>query len=76
MAAKYYFLHQIRGLNGEIENKGIVANETFDDAKQGYHAYLSAYGYNHDVNTDFVSCIITDRSNNILMSEAWSKPGT
>ena len=72
--AKNYFLHQIRGHEGEIDNKGVVANEIFDDAKQGYHAYLSAYGYNHDQNTDFVSCMITDRYNNVLMTEAWSKP--
>lgn len=74
--AKNFFLHQIRGHEGEIDNKGIVANETFDEAKQGYHAYLSAYGYNHDPNTDFVSCMITDKYNSVLMTEAWNKPET
>lgn len=74
--AKNYFLHQIRGHEGEIDNKGVVANETYDEAKQGYHAYLGAYAYGHDQTTDFVSCMITDKDNQVLMSEAWNKPET
>ena len=54
-----YFLHQIKRTNGTYD-KGIVVKELYEDAKQSYHAYLGAYAYGHDKNTDFVSCLITD----------------
>ena len=70
-----YFLHQIRGHEGTIDNKGIVVAETFDAAKQGYHAYMGAYAYGHDANTDFVSCMITDGWGSIVREfcETWIK---
>ena len=70
-----YFLHQIKHTNGNYE-KGVVIKETFDDAKQGYHAYLGAYAYGHDANTDFVSVEITDDSPNfnVLLGENWNAP--
>ena len=55
-------------------DKGIVVKDTFDAAKQGYHAYLGAYAYDHDPNTDYVSCMITDISGVALMKEIWIKP--
>lgn len=66
-----YFLHQIKR-NGETITKGIVVADSFDAAKQGYHAYLGAYAYGHEANTDFVSCMITDMFGNILLKEIWS----
>lgn len=54
-----YFLHQIKRTNGEF-SKGIVVADTFEAAKQGYHAYLGAYAYGHDANTDYVQCMITN----------------
>ena len=69
-----FFIHEIRGHGGAIDNKGIVVAETYDAAKQGYHAYLGAYGYGHDENTDFVSCMITDKSGSVLMEETWVAP--
>ena len=68
-----FFLHQIKHTNN-VYDKGIVVKETFDDAKQGYHAYLGAYAYKHDTNTDFVSCMITDTSGTILIQETWVAP--
>lgn len=70
-----YFLHQIKHTNNTYD-KGIVVKETLDDAKQGYHAYLGAYAYGHDQNTDFVSVAITDDSSNftLLLCENWVKP--
>ena len=67
-----YFLHQIKKTNGNYD-KGIVVKETLDDAKQGYHAYLGAYAYGHDTNTDFVSVAITDDNVNfnVLLCENW-----
>ena len=69
-----FFIHEIRGHSGTIDNKGIVVCETYDDAKQGYHAYLGAYAYGHDANTDFVSCMITDKTGTVLMAETWLAP--
>lgn len=69
-----FFIHEIRGHDGTIDNKGIVVAETYDAAKQGYHAYLGAYAYGHDSNTDFVSCMITDMTGSVLMAETWLAP--
>ena len=70
-----FFMHQIRRTNGTID-KGIVVKDTFEAAKQSYHAYLGAYAYGHDQNTDFVSCMITDMSGAVLtpFSETWEAP--
>lgn len=67
-----FFIHEIKRTNGTIE-KGIVVKGTYDEAKQGYHAYLGAYAYGNNADTDFVSCMITDMSGMILMSEIWSE---
>ena len=68
-----FFLHQIKRTNGTI-TKGIVVADTFDAAKQGYHAYLGAYAYGHEANTDFVSAMITDMGGIVLLSETWNAP--
>lgn len=70
-----YFLHQIKRTNGVIE-KGIVVKDTMDEAKQSYHAYLGAYAYGHDQNTDFVKCMITDMlsGNMVFEPEVWINP--
>ena len=68
-----FFLHQIKRTNGVYE-KGIVVKDTFEAAKQGYHAYLGAYAYGQNVDTDFVSCMITDKlSGIVLMEETWNR---
>lgn len=72
---KKYFLHQIKRTNGVFE-KGIVVKDTFNDAKQGYHAYLGAYAYGHDTNTDFVKCSIdSTTSDTALLREMWQAKG-
>ena len=68
-----FFMHRIKR-TGETIDKGIEVKETYDAAKQSYHAYLGAYAYGHDANTDFVSCMITDMSGIVLMSETWNAP--
>lgn len=65
-----FFLHQIKRTS-ETFSKGIVVADSFDAAKQGYHAYLGAYAYGHEQNTDFVSCMVTDMSGAILLREVW-----
>lgn len=66
-----FFLHQIKHSNGSFD-KGIVVKDSYDAAKQGYHAYLGAYAYGNDSNTDFVSVEITDQTGARLMSETWT----
>lgn len=67
-----FFLHQIKRTNG-IYEKGIVVKDTFEGAKQAYHAYLGAYAYGHDSNTDMVSCLITDFYGSVInpFNETW-----
>ena len=68
-----FFLHQIKRTDGTF-SKGIVISGTYDAARQGYHAYLGAYAYGHEQNTDFVQCMITDMSGATLMQETWIAP--
>ena len=70
-----FFLHQIKHTNSAYE-KGIAVKETFDDAKQSYHAYLGAYAYGHDANTDMVSVMISDESGAVLLNETWKSGQT
>lgn len=70
-----YFLHQIKRTNGTYD-KGIVVKDTFEAAKQGYHAYLSAYAYGQHAETDFVSVMITDSNGTTWMTEGWKKSAT
>lgn len=65
-----YFLHQIKH-TGDAYDKGIVVKETFEAAKQSYHAYLGAYAYGQNPQTDFVSCMISDETGVVLMNECW-----
>lgn len=65
-----FFLHQIKRTNGTID-KGIVVKATFEAAKQGYHAYLGAYAYGQNAETDYVQCAITDVAGNVLLGETW-----
>ena len=66
-----YFLTQIKRTN-EIFEKGCVVKDTLDAVKQSYHAYLGAYAYGHDVNTDYVQCLVTNIRGGIELSETWN----
>lgn len=67
-----FFLHQIkRNSNNQSYDKGIVIKETYEAAKQGYHAYLGAYAYGQSATTDYVSVMITDDLGTVLMGETW-----
>ena len=68
-----YFLQQIKRTNGTID-KGIVVKDTFESAQQSYHAYLGAYAYGQNIDTDYVSCEITDIYGTQLINETWIKP--
>lgn len=67
-----FFLIQIKRTNGTIE-KGVVVKDTFDAAKQSYHAYLGAYAFGKDANTDYVMVEIIDGKGLGLKGEYWEK---
>lgn len=73
-----FFLHQVKHnkTTGNWE-KGIVVKDAdsgnYEAALQGYHAYLGAYAYGHDVNTDYVFCAITDENGSRRMFETWNR---
>lgn len=71
MGENKFFVHEIKRTSGVIE-KGIVVKDTYDGAKQAYHAYLGAYAYGNNADTNFTSCMITDMSGMVIMSETWN----
>ena len=67
-----FYLVQVKRTKGVIE-KGVVVKDTFDDAKQSYHAYLGAYAFGKDANTDYVMVEILDGKGLGLKGEYWEK---
>ena len=68
-----FFLVQIKRTNNVVE-KGVVVKETLDAVLQSYHAYLGAYAYDHDANTDYVMCEVLDGTGGRLEFALWNKP--
>ena len=54
-----FFLVQIKRTSGAIQ-KGVVVKSDLDAAQQGFHAYLGAYAFGNDANTDYVQVAIKD----------------
>lgn len=52
-----FFLVQIKHTSNVWE-KGVVVKNSLDGARQSYHAYLGAYGYGNNAQTDYVACYI------------------
>lgn len=59
MFEEKFFLVQIHH-KGAVWTKGVVVHDNLDAARQGFHAYLGAYGYGHDPDVDFVECCVVD----------------
>ena len=55
-----YFLVQIHRSIEEVYTKGVVVKDTLEAARQGFHAYLGAYGYGNNANIDYVQCMVID----------------
>ena len=81
-----FFMHRIKRTDG-VYDKGIevkdlprqegetdetLSKRNYEAALQSYHAYLGAYAYAHDPQTDHVQCEITDLSGARLIAETWS----
>ena len=65
-----FFMHRIKRTSGTFD-KGIEVKDSYEAAKQSYHAYMGAYAYGNSAGTDFVSCMITDMTGTVLMDETW-----
>lgn len=65
-----FFLVQIKRTNGTID-KGVVVKDSFDAARQGFHAYMAAYAYGHDANTDYVQSGILNAAGLHMVGEVW-----
>lgn len=71
-----YFMHRIKHAKN-ARDKGIevkaggTTRENLEAAKQSYHAYLGAYAYGQNADTDFVACYITDTRGNRVLWELW-----
>lgn len=65
-----FFMHRIRKTNDTFD-KGIEVHDSIESAKQAYHAYLGAYAYGHNAETNYVSCMITGYDGQIRMEETW-----
>ena len=65
-----FYLVQVKRTQGAIE-KGVVVKETYNDACQSYHAYLGAYAFGKDKNTDYVLVQILNSEGLGLKGEVW-----
>lgn len=68
-----YYLVQVKRTTGNIE-KGVVVKDTLDAAKQSFHAYLGAYAYGNNKDTDYVMVEILDGKGLGLQAEFWEAP--
>lgn len=68
-----YFLVQVKRTNNIIE-KGVVVKDTMDAARQSYHAYLGAYAYGNNADTDYVLVQIIDGYGVTRYGEVWQRP--
>ena len=75
MMEEKYFVHRIRRVNG-VFDKGIEIKDTYDDARQAYSAQMSAWGYGHEDNCDYCSCMITSFDGKVIdkYNETWFRP--
>ena len=60
-----YLLTQAKRKNGNFE-KGCVVHNSENDARQGFHAYLSAYGFGRESGTDYVFACVHDTNGAVV----------
>lgn len=72
-----YFHHRIRhNFPTDVIDKGIEVHDTLESAFGAYHAYLGAYAYGRNGDTDYVSCEITDLYGTKIDGATWIRPDT
>ena len=67
-----FFLTRIRRTSNAFD-KGVEVHNTLESAKGAYYAYLGAYGYGREENTDFCSSIISDMTGAVIIKDTWKK---
>jgi len=67
-----FFLVQVKRTNNIVE-KGVVVKDSYDEVCQSYHAYLGAYAFGKDANTDYVLVHILNSEGLGLKGEVWKK---
>lgn len=67
-----FFLVQIKRTKDVIE-KGVVVKDTLDGVMQSYHAYLGAYAFGNNKDTDYVMVEILNSKGLGLKGEYWEK---
>ena len=72
--AEVFMARAKRNASTGVWEKGLEVRTSLDDAKQGFHAYMAAYAYGHDQNTDKVNCLVFDQDNMVRISEVWEAP--
>ena len=65
-----FFLTQVKHTNGTYE-KGVVVKDTYDAAQQSFHAYLGAYAFGNNAQTDYVLVQIIDDQAAVLDWKVW-----
>ena len=69
--AEVFVARAKRNASTGVWEKGLEVRTSLDDAKQGFHAYMAAYAYGHDQNTDKVNCLVFDQDNMVRIGEVW-----
>lgn len=68
-----FFMHRIKhNATTDAWDKGIEVKDTLDGARQSYHAYLGAYAYGNQADTDYVQVEVTDMAGNRLLFWVWN----
>lgn len=67
-----WYLVQIKR-NKDTITKGVVVKDSLDEAKQGFHAYMGAYAYGNEADTDYVLAQVIDSKGVGWIGEAWEK---
>ena len=69
-----FFLTRIRRTGGTWD-KGTETHTDIDEARGAFHAYMGAYGYGRNADTDFCKAYITDMFGDGFIEQAkWIKP--
>lgn len=71
--AEVFMARAKRNATTGVWEKGLEVRTSLEDAKQGFHAYMAAYAYDHDQNTDKVNCLVFDQDNIVRIGEVWER---
>lgn len=70
-----FFVQRIRRVSG-VFDKGVEIKDTFDEAKQAFHAQMANWAYGANKDCTFCSSLIMDGAGTILhpYCETWNAP--